>query len=991
MSGCPNPRCTAPQLSSAGRCANCGVLFIGTLVRHRYEIEKMVGKGGFGITYLVSDTDCFNEHRILKELSPKNNNSDEEDISITAERLFKREAQVLLTLQHPGIPKLYAYFIDQDFSYLVQDFIPGQTLAEELEKQKRLFNEKEACGILLEIADILDYLHMRTPPIVHRDIKPQNIMRHANGLLQLIDFGAVCQAATGAMYTSQTLIGSPGYAPPEQIFGHPVPQSDLYAAGATILRLISGIHPSQLFNNRTQQLEWQSRVKVSADFGAILADLLVRDVSKRMATAAELKSRVAALVNKINTNESLEISAQNLPVVVNTEEELDSSAQYQVVVVPETNKNMASLFVEYLYDDQTGKPLSLPPDELGDLRVSPIVFLLSRFYKENLSGCLICSYGNIVKKIYVSKGQVTFASSSIEQERLGMILIEEGRLTDAEFEEALAMMKLRSLRFSSALLAMRKFSEEELQPFITKQILNIICTIFDWPKGNFELWQSTPPEEEIKVSLPLTEVIFQGLRRMENVDLLKVWLKDFTRKVKLTKNASLLYQSIKFDPKEAFIASRIYDEMSIEELLSLGGLLDAEVLRSVCGLLAVGILEWVAAPEPATPSARTATPPARTNTASYRAVTPPARTIAPPEAKSSPLTPTPSSNTNTSPSVAANTTSSSSNIGASANANANSANASANTSSGAGKFDIQSVAAFCYEVENTLTHFKDASYYAILDIDRNAAAEQITEAYGRLAQKFHPNQSAQISQHNISIHDKLENLSKHLLEAYQTLSNPVARAEYDKSLRKNMGVKAPTPTPPASSSMRPASNTSRMSAVTTPPSASGGSTRTSPPPVLPPGPSASVPKASYEVSETKMPNAMLPVPPMAEHNSRNTNSVAAARSWFQKGLEYYNTNQIGQACRAFQAAASADPRDAEYQIYLARSLALMKGLYTEAEQSFYRAIELSPKNADYYAELGLFYQKINMGRQAEEMFSKALELAPNHPIVKRIRESKKSR
>src|SRR5262249_61402439 len=128
--------------------------------------------------------------------------------------------------------------------------LPGRTLLEEIEARNRVFNEMEARALLEELADILEYLHTRVPPIVHRDIKPQNLMRHESGRLLLIDFGAVCQAASH-IGMSQTLIGSPRYAPPQQIFGPPLPQSDLYAAGATLLRPITGGPPSQLFHNNT--------------------------------------------------------------------------------------------------------------------------------------------------------------------------------------------------------------------------------------------------------------------------------------------------------------------------------------------------------------------------------------------------------------------------------------------------------------------------------------------------------------------------------------------------------------------------------------------------------------------------------------------------------------------------------------------------------------------------------------------------------------------
>lgn len=290
---CSNSACSDPKPGGNNRCLNCNSLLLGTLVRHRYEIQKTLSKSTLSITYLVKDHDCFEEVRILKELSSLEHNT--EEISSTTERRFKREAMVLLNLQHPGIPKLYAYFTDDNNSYLVQDYVPGVTLFEEIKNRKRLLNESEAITLLGEIAEILDYLHTRTPPLIHRDIKPHNLMRQPNGRLQLVDFSAVCQAVRASSSTSKTLIGSPGYAPPEQLYGHPVPQSDLYAMGATIIHLLTGTAPNHLFNFKTAQLEWDTRVKLSPEFNALLRDLVVPFVEKRLSTVSELQNRLATL------------------------------------------------------------------------------------------------------------------------------------------------------------------------------------------------------------------------------------------------------------------------------------------------------------------------------------------------------------------------------------------------------------------------------------------------------------------------------------------------------------------------------------------------------------------------------------------------------------------------------------------------------------------------------------------------------------------------
>jgi serine/threonine protein kinase len=600
---CSNPSCAEPQPSNSGRCQNCQAMLIGVMVRHRYEIQQMVGRGGFGTTYLVSDQDCLDEARILKELhsgqSSEEIEEDMEEMNVAAKRLFRREAQVLLNLEHPGIPKLYAYFIDKDYSYLVQDFIPGHTLLEEVEERNRVLNEQEARALLAEMADILEYLHTRTPPIVHRDIKPQNLMRHSSGKLLLIDFGAVCQAASNPAL-NQTLIGSPGYAPAEQIFGRPVPQSDLYAAGATVLRLLTGVPPSQLFNNKTQLMEWESRVKVSPQFAALLNDLLVQDVKKRLGSASDLKKRLQKLDG--------ETAAVAQPAVSNLVPEPPSKPQrseppQQSQISSPPQQSMGFEAAKAFHNSQLYASSKLA-DEVGKLEEKPILFLLRRFYREHLSGSVTCINDNVVKVVHFNQGAVIFANSTLENERLGEMLVRTGRISSADFERATTIMKSRGIRFGSALVEMGAIPHDELKPLIIAQASNIIYSLFEWARGRYEVRHEQPTEESVRISLSTADIIFEGLRRMKNIDLVKIWLGDFKRKLSTTSDPLLLYQAINLNPKEAFIVSRIDSMMSIEEILSMGGLPEAETLKTLCGLLAVGILEWVDAE-----TSRTSKPP----------------------------------------------------------------------------------------------------------------------------------------------------------------------------------------------------------------------------------------------------------------------------------------------------------------------------------------------------------------------------------------------
>lgn len=295
---CSNPKCAQVVLVGSRRCPRCEALSVGTLLRHRYLIEKMVGKGGFGTTYLVKDVDCFDEHRILKELSLNVKVEDPEELKDMGERLFKREAQVLLNLHHSGIPRLYAYFSEEDFSYLVQDFIPGQTLSEELKKRKVAYSQEEAIVVLSTVADILDYLHSHNPPIIHRDIKPHNLMRHQDGRIMLIDFGAVCHAVANPE-ANNTVIGSLGYAPPEQFLGQTLPQSDLYALGASTIYLLTGIPPKLLLSNSFDKLDKELNGKIRPELYTILKDLVNPDIRNRLPDTATLKKRLQELTNPV--------------------------------------------------------------------------------------------------------------------------------------------------------------------------------------------------------------------------------------------------------------------------------------------------------------------------------------------------------------------------------------------------------------------------------------------------------------------------------------------------------------------------------------------------------------------------------------------------------------------------------------------------------------------------------------------------------------------
>ncbi|MEM8637193.1 MAG: serine/threonine-protein kinase [Cyanobacteria bacterium P01_G01_bin.54] len=261
-----------------------------TRFRDRYLILRMLGRGGFGVTFLAQDTHLPGQQFcVIKQLCPR---VSEQRAMETARRRFKREAKILATLgSHSQIPMLLDYFVvDNDF-YLVQEYVKGATLARLVRRQGP---QPEAIvkRLLREILLLLNYVHQQS--VIHRDIKPQNIILAQDRRLVLIDFGAVkaelSQLSDSSVKGMTThFVGTVGFAPPEQFSLRPVFASDIYALGVTCLYLLTGKAPLDFKSNpRTGELYWQDRVDISKRFEKILTRMLRPAVRDRYQTIEEI-------------------------------------------------------------------------------------------------------------------------------------------------------------------------------------------------------------------------------------------------------------------------------------------------------------------------------------------------------------------------------------------------------------------------------------------------------------------------------------------------------------------------------------------------------------------------------------------------------------------------------------------------------------------------------------------------------------------------------
>jgi len=308
MSYCINPDCPQPKNPpTVMRCQSCGS---GLLLRERYRVLRALGRGGFGATFLARDEMLPGKPPcVIKQLRPS---AEAPHLLDMARDLFQREAKILGQIgNHPQLPRLLDYFdINQEF-FLVQEFVNGSTLQQEV-KRGGPFTEAGVKQFLSEILGMVQYVHNHH--VIHRDIKPANIIRRdQDKKLVLIDFGAVKDKVnlTQASSSEQTAltayaIGTPGYAPPEQMAMRPVYASDIYALGVTCIYLLSGKAPKDLdYDPVTGELLWQDKVHISNHFAKVLQKMLEISVRHRYQT-------VDAVLRDLDLEPYIHSLAQNM-------------------------------------------------------------------------------------------------------------------------------------------------------------------------------------------------------------------------------------------------------------------------------------------------------------------------------------------------------------------------------------------------------------------------------------------------------------------------------------------------------------------------------------------------------------------------------------------------------------------------------------------------------------------------------------------------------
>jgi serine/threonine protein kinase len=280
-----------------------GTLAPGAILQNRYRIVNLLADGGMGAVYLARDD------RLKSDVALKETFFNDDSLR----RAFEREAQLLANLRHAALPKVSDHFSENEGQFLVMEFIPGDDLMQMLARRGNAFPVDKVLEWADQLLGALEYLHSRQPPVIHRDIKPQNIKLTNEGQIILLDFGL---AKGTAWYLSQMTTGSslfgytPSYAPLEQMNGSGTDaRSDLYSLGATLYHLITGERPvdamtraQAITEERPDPLRFAHELNshVTPDVADVLKQSMILNRERRFASAGEMRKALRD-ANRINS------------------------------------------------------------------------------------------------------------------------------------------------------------------------------------------------------------------------------------------------------------------------------------------------------------------------------------------------------------------------------------------------------------------------------------------------------------------------------------------------------------------------------------------------------------------------------------------------------------------------------------------------------------------------------------------------------------------
>ncbi len=666
----------------------------------RYEFVSRLGAGAFGEVYCVHDT-TLERHVAVKRVR-LDAFADASQRKELRERTI-REAKVAAKLKHPHIVTIHDVVDRPDMSFIVMEFIDGRTLANLLKERGRLSLE-ETARILGETASALDFAHHKG--VVHRDVKPANIMiETGSGSVKVTDFGIAKSDAFSELTAAGSVLGTPNYMSPEQARGDLAigPRADLFSLGCVLYECLVG---QKAFVGNTVMATLMTimnegprpfdRATLGLDPGvdALLARALAKDPAERFTTAGDLIDALASLPSPAPAAEATVVIEAPVP------------APPPPVALVVTRR-------------APGERSSFDAQLQGSLTAATVAELIREVYSARSSGILHFERDSAAKRLYFNKGNVVFANSDVNDDRLGEFLIRTGEIDRAAFDRVSEVMRRTGKRFGTTLIELELMSAEKLAELVRRQVQEIIYSVFDWDRGTygFEILER-PVEEDIAVDLSTAELILMGVRAMKSLDHIRSALGALDRVLRLTENPLLLYQKMTLTPSEGYVLSRVDGSTSVAEIASISPLGEDETLRCVYALASAGVVELVSRGQPATSR------------------------IQPEVAREEPV---PAAEEKKKPAESA-------------------------APSGQDEEFLAEVAAKHASLET-------ADFYQLLEVSPGASDEEIKKGYYAMAKKYHPDRHH--VPHLRGVQGLLEELFAKVTVAYQELSDPASRRRYD--------------------------------------------------------------------------------------------------------------------------------------------------------------------------------------------------------------------
>jgi serine/threonine protein kinase len=330
----------------------------GTILQNRYRVEKQIGQGGMGAVFVATD-ERFGSTVAIKETLM---------LDEKFRKAFEREARLLNSLRHPALPRVSDHFIDGNGQFLVMEYIDGEDLSEMMEHEGKVYPLKDVLNWADQLLDALEYLHTQEMPVIHRDIKPQNLKLNSRGQIILLDFGLAKGNPTNpeSATAAKSVFGySRNYASLEQIQGTGTdPRSDLYSLAATLYHLLTGVPPADALTRAMNVLSDKEDPLVAMNvINADIPESIAEVLHKSMALNANQRPISAQAMRAMlwESQESVSEDAKTIP-----DKRLGANLFTQkTAVLGDSNPQQSSIKTEVLAEN-ISQETAVKPRTTGD-------------------------------------------------------------------------------------------------------------------------------------------------------------------------------------------------------------------------------------------------------------------------------------------------------------------------------------------------------------------------------------------------------------------------------------------------------------------------------------------------------------------------------------------------------------------------------------------------------------------------------------------------